>query len=131
MAIRPAVFRGNARTKVQRDKEYDNRRGSAASRGYDGKWVKERKGYLFAHPLCLGCHAVGDIEPATIVDHVEPHKGDLKQFWRRSNWQPSCGWHHTVIKQKLEWQWLRGKLCVADLMLNSTAAIALTRSLRR
>lgn len=130
MATRPAIFRGNVRTKVERDKEYDNRRGSAASRGYDGKWARERPVYVFAHPLCLGCQAVGRVEPTTIVDHVVPHKGDWKLFWRRSNWQPSCDWHHNVVKQKLERQWEFGKIGADALRLDSPAAIALTLRLR-
>ncbi|WP_390622926.1 HNH endonuclease [Ralstonia syzygii] len=28
--------------------------------------------------------------PATVVDHIVPHKGDQHLFWRRSNWQALC-----------------------------------------
>lgn len=47
------------------------------------------KAYLKAHPRCVGYKCE---EPAVHVDHINPHKGDMKKFWDRSNWQPLC-WH--------------------------------------
>ena len=67
----------------------NTRRPSARERGYTGKWEKERKKYLAAHPACSIC---GD--PATVVDHIEPHKGDKRLFWSRSNWQALCASCH-------------------------------------
>lgn len=29
-------------------------------------------------------------EPSAVVDHVVAHKGDMRLFWDRSNWQPLC-----------------------------------------
>ena len=34
------------------------------------------------------------ITPATVVDHIVPHRGDKKLFWDQSNWQPLCKEHH-------------------------------------
>ena len=28
--------------------------------------------------------------PATVVDHIIPHKGDMDIFWDEDNWQPLC-----------------------------------------
>jgi len=34
------------------------------------------------HPTCVRCGA-----PATVVNHKIPHRGDMKLFWNRSNWE--------------------------------------------
>lgn len=65
-------------------------RENAASRGYDGKWRIARKRYLRKNPLCVKCMAEGVITPATVVDHIIPHRGNQKLFWDESNWQPLC-----------------------------------------
>jgi 5-methylcytosine-specific restriction protein A len=28
--------------------------------------------------------------PATVTDHIEAHKGDMKLFWDPDNWQSLC-----------------------------------------
>ena len=38
----------------------------------------------------------GKITEATVVDHIIPHRGDMKLFWDKSNWQPLCEHHHNV-----------------------------------
>ena len=67
----------------------DARRPSARARGYNGAWEKARASFLKAHPHCVACGA-----PATVVDHRQPHKGDRKLFWDRSNWAPMCASCH-------------------------------------
>jgi 5-methylcytosine-specific restriction endonuclease McrA len=42
------------------------------------------------HPLCEECLGHGVAMPATVVDHIVPHRGDPKLFWDRSNWQALC-----------------------------------------
>lgn len=66
------------------------KRPSARERGYDSRWQKARKAYLFEHPLCVECGKEGRLIEATVVDHVKPHQGDEALFWDRSNWQSSC-----------------------------------------
>lgn len=63
-------------------------------RGYGSRWQRVRRGFLAAHPLCAACAAEGAVREATVVDHIEPHKGDQGLFWDRSNWQPLCKTHH-------------------------------------
>lgn len=72
-----------------RQADNDARRGSAAARGYDGKWARESKAWLVALglPLCMcGCGKQADM-----VDHIRAPKGDMRLFWDRSNWQPYNG----------------------------------------
>lgn len=57
---------------------------------YGARWRKARHLFLMANPLCLMHRERGELVPASVVDHIEPHKGDESLFWRRSNWQPLC-----------------------------------------
>lgn len=75
---------------TQRKTEVNAERGSAASRGYGAKWRRERADYLRDNPLCVRCLDDEHVVAATVVDHIVPHKGDQKLFWRRSNWQALC-----------------------------------------
>lgn len=69
----------------------DERRGSAHARGYDSRWTKFRDAYLRKHPLCRHCERAGRVEPATVADHIRPHRGDRRLFWLvPSNIQPLC-----------------------------------------
>ena len=49
-----------------------------------------RARFLRGHPLCAECMKQGKLTPATVVDHIIPHRGDKKLFWDESNWQPLC-----------------------------------------
>lgn len=72
----------------------DRLRGSAAARGYDRRWREARGMFLREHPLCAACYAEGVLTPATVVDHIIPHRGDQRLFWDKNNWQPLCKRHH-------------------------------------
>ena len=71
-------------------KQYDQERGTAAQRGYDARWQKARAWYLRRNPLCVECQKEGRLMPATVVDHIKPHKGNYYLFWDASNWQSLC-----------------------------------------
>lgn len=73
-----------------------------SERGYGWKWQQARVQYLAEHPLCVMCEAEGKLKGATVVDHIVPHRGDDKLFWRRSNWQGLCASHHSSDKQRAE-----------------------------
>ena len=67
-------------------------RKTAAQRGYDGKWQRYRRLFLSEHPLCadpFGLHGLV-LVLATVVDHIVPHRGDKRLFWRGSNHQGLC-----------------------------------------
>lgn len=108
---------------------YEARRGSARERGYDSRWDAAARSYRWSHPLCVGCQAIGKPEPATLVDHIIPHRGDERLMWDRANWQSSCTPHHSIVKQALERLFDRGRAKVEDLRLDSAKAIEMTREL--
>lgn len=73
------------------DSRYRERnRKTSYERGYNNAWRRARKVFLQEHPLCAECERKGLITPATVVDHIKPHKGDRELFWDESNWQPLC-----------------------------------------
>jgi 5-methylcytosine-specific restriction enzyme A len=45
-----------------------------------GSWKRRAQHQLRAEPLCRACLAKGRVIPATVADHVEPHKGDWNAF---------------------------------------------------
>lgn len=74
----------------------DTRRGTAHERGYTGAWQKARANYLRVHPLCVTHEARGEVVPATVVDHIVPHRGDKTAFWDSNNWQSLCKRCHDI-----------------------------------
>ena len=76
------------------DKLYERERTAhrlnSYQRGYTKDWAKARLYFLRRHPLCVHCLKDGKPNEATEVDHIIPHKGDLKTFWDERNWQALC-----------------------------------------
>ena len=81
---------GRVFCKYHREWSDDRQRGNAAERGYDARWKKARDLFLKEHPLCAFCRAEGKIVPATVVDHIIPHRGDHRLFWDQTNWESLC-----------------------------------------
>ncbi|TNB46820.1 HNH endonuclease [Martelella lutilitoris] len=130
MVKSPKSFRpAGAPTRQQQRQRADDRRGSAANRGYNRRWSKARDTFLAHRPLCLGCEAVGKVTAARVVDHVDPHHGDPEKFWNTAMWQPCCKWHHDHVKQRLEVMYERGQIGIESLWLNSDRARAITLGL--
>lgn len=67
----------------------DNRP-SAHKRGYDGRWRQARLAFLDDNPLCIVCQSQGLLTPATVIDHIIPHRGNQARFWDMTNWQALC-----------------------------------------
>jgi 5-methylcytosine-specific restriction protein A len=102
--------------KKQVRKQEDERRGTAAERGYDSKWAKARVFYLRKHPLCVYCKRDGRVVAARIVDHIIQHRlkeaidsgdetrivGARALFWDSANWQSLCKPCHDSVKQAEE-----------------------------
>jgi len=80
---------------IQR-KRAETRPTSAALR-YGSRWQRYAKIFLAQNPLCV--KHLGDgrgPEPATLVDHIVPHKGDEQLFWDSDNHQALCASCHGV-----------------------------------
>lgn len=78
------------KSKQQKRKEADAVRGTAHERGYGYRWQQARAVFIKKNPLCAECEKRDRIVPATVVDHIIPHKGNKKLFWDWSNWQSLC-----------------------------------------
>lgn len=72
------------------------------NRLYGRRWRGQRAVFLAANPLCVMCQSLGRIEPATVVDHKVPHRGDEALFWDQGNWQSLCEDHHNGQKAREE-----------------------------
>lgn len=77
-------------------------RPTAAQRGYGAKWRSVRAVYLRLHPQCVDCLSRGLRVPASVVDHIQPHRGDPRLFWDAANWQALCAPCHDRHKALLE-----------------------------
>lgn len=83
--------RASARTAARRAQAQQSDHAQAHRQLYKLKgWIAGRLRYLRRNPLCVDCAELGAVEPATEVDHIEPHKGDRAKFFDRSNWQALC-----------------------------------------
>lgn len=69
---------------------------------WTARWKKLRLAHLTSHPICVFCQATGMIRPATVVDHVTPHRGDEVLFWDEDNLQSLCKSHHDAAKAQEE-----------------------------
>lgn len=64
-------------------------------------WRARRTHQLGAESLCAFCLAAGLTSPATIADHIVPHRGDPDLFWF-GDLQSLCKTHHDSTKQREE-----------------------------
>ena len=65
------------------------------------RWKALRKAQLQSNPLCRMCLDSNMTRAADIVDHVEPHRGDLVKFFE-GKLQSLCKKHHDSAKQREE-----------------------------
>ena len=84
----------------------DLARGTAQERGYTRRWAARSQAFRRRFPLCgmrpggqrpvlSRCFDEGRQTPATVVDHVVPHRGDQGLFWDElGNWQALCDGCH-------------------------------------
>ena len=63
-------------------------------------WKVKRAALLAREPLCRMCPS-GSKRPATIADHVVPHKENYVLFWE-GDLQPLCKPCHDSTKQRLD-----------------------------
>lgn len=62
---------------------------------HTARWLALRVRVLLEDPLCVVCAAAGQDVAAAEVDHVVPHRGDLRLFWDRANLQGLCSACHS------------------------------------
>ena len=62
------------------------------------RWKRASKSFRSSPKgaLCAYCSARGLVVPSAIVDHVNPHNGDLALFWDSNNWQGLCWSCHSA-----------------------------------
>lgn len=53
---------------------------------------KDTENILQEHPICANCRNA----PASVVDHIKPHKGDYDLFWDEANHQALCKRCHDI-----------------------------------
>ena len=94
--LRPCAHRGCPQltrdTWCPQHKPQHNRRVSAAYHSwYDGdEWKALRAEHLLEEPFCRECARNGERVPATVVDHIVPHRGDRQLFRDKGNLQSLC-----------------------------------------
>ena len=84
----------------------DDRRSVEASayrRHYStARWKRLRAAQLQRQPLCEAHLAVGQVVAARVVNHREPHRGDLALFFDPANLQSVCASCHDGPIQRIE-----------------------------
>lgn len=104
MPTRPPSFRpAHQRSTLERKRDSDRVRYNAPWRAWYGtkRWRLIRETQLSAHPLCVMCIEDEIVEPATVCDHVTPHRGIEELFWS-GPFQSLCAHHHNSAKQREE-----------------------------
>jgi 5-methylcytosine-specific restriction protein A len=81
-------------------RQFDDRRGSASSRGYDRDWRLIRSVYLGEYPLCADCERKGRNVVAVEVHHIKPVSThpELRLAW--DNLMALCHACHVAITMK-------------------------------
>ena len=83
---------------MDKDSQYVSQRGNLYNRK---RWAVRRKQQLMEHPLCVMCEHLGKYTPATVADHIVPHRGDYRLFFE-GELQSLCKVHHDSSKQRQE-----------------------------
>ena len=91
--------------KKQEDRRYDKESRPYKKLYNSSRWQRLRKQFLMKHPLCVECKKRDRVTPATVVDHVIPHKGNEELFWSQENWQPLCKSCHDRKTAKEDGRW--------------------------
>jgi 5-methylcytosine-specific restriction protein A len=78
MPMRPPTFRPAGWAAAKRRSELDRRKLNPSYEWYGtSQWKGMSAHQLVRHPICNRCKR----EPATVANHVVPHRGDWKLFW--------------------------------------------------
>lgn len=88
-------------------RQREQERGSAHERGYTRQWSRAAAAFRQRHPTCAMCEAAGRVTPATCVDHIVPHKGDMVLFNDVNNLQSLCASCHSTKTANEDGGWGR------------------------
>lgn len=89
-AVKGTCYCAEHKSKVVSEYSSNFNRASQRERGYTRAWERLRRAFLALNPLCVECQKLGVIKPATDVDHIVPHRGDMNLFWKQGNLQALC-----------------------------------------
>ena len=81
----------------------DRSRANSYQRGYDRRWARLRRAFLWEHPLCadpLRVHQ--EAIPAAEVHHVVKHNGDAAKLYDWGNLMSLCKACHSVLTARGE-----------------------------
>lgn len=93
-------------------RQAETRRGSSASRGYGGRWVRYRATFLSLYPLCgmrpsaapqttdSICQREGRTVAASVVDHIVPVTGPDDPTFYDEQKQALCARCHNQKRQR-------------------------------
>ncbi len=81
-------------------RQVDQRRQSAAERGYDHRWEDASLAYRRANPLCVHCLLQGRVKPSQCVDHIAPIACCPELQWEELNWAALCTSCHSYKTAK-------------------------------
>lgn len=83
-------------------------RPNARRRLYDARWQEARAKYLRERPICVLCNKPVKVrshrgDPLVgVVNHKIPHRGDVRLFWDRLNWETQHKGCHDSVQQSYE-----------------------------
>jgi len=81
-------------------RRYENKKPEYSKLYHTRRWIRQSKLFLKRYPLCAECLRYNVTTQAECVDHFVPHKGDLRLFWDKYNWQSLCTMHHNQKSAK-------------------------------
>lgn len=105
MPYKPKTFRMVEEKPRQAAKGYDRKREKDKPwrKLYrSARWEAVRRTLLARGPMCVECQKRGLVKPATDIDHIVPHRGDLTLFWMKTNWQALCHSCHSIKTRRGE-----------------------------
>lgn len=87
-----------------------NREYNCSNRPYkklynSSRWQDLRRYVLNKQSLCVECLKNNRITPATVVDHIKPHKGNEDLFYDINNLQSLCKSCHDRKTAKEDGRW--------------------------
>ncbi|NLC02720.1 MAG: HNH endonuclease [Tissierellia bacterium] len=90
-----------------KDMEYKPKQSKYKKLYSSTRWQQLRQYRLNTQPLCVECLKHNRYTPATVVDHMKPHKGNEKLFYDLKNLQSMCKSCHDRKTAKEDGRWKR------------------------